>query len=93
MAQLRAAIEEPARKLGLVLEPGLTERILADAGHEPGALPLIQYTLDRLWLQREGRVLTARAYEQLGGVGGALQQKADGIIDGSPTPSSAKSDG
>ncbi|MCA9692962.1 MAG: hypothetical protein KC636_25425, partial [Myxococcales bacterium] len=45
-------------------------------------MPLIQYTLDRLWLQREGRVLTARAYEQLGGVGGALQQKADGIIDG-----------
>jgi hypothetical protein len=79
--QLRAAIEEPARLVGLELEPGLAATMLEDIGGEPGALPLVQYTLDLLWQRRTGRVLTALAYRELGGVTGALQRHADALID------------
>jgi len=84
--QLRAAIEAPAQRVGLALESGLAERVLADAGQEPGALPLSEYTLDRLWLARQGRVLPATVYEQLGGVIGALGSKADEIVAGFREP-------
>jgi len=79
--QLRAAIEEPARMVGLALEPGLAATMLDDIGGEPGALPLVQYTLDLLWQRRTGRELTALAYRELGGVTGALQRHADALID------------
>jgi hypothetical protein len=79
--QLRAAIEEPARLVGLELEPGLAATMLEDIGGEPGALPLVQYTLDLLWQRRTGRVLTTLAYRELGGVTGALQRHADALID------------
>ena len=36
---LRRAIEEPARRCGLELEPGLTRRILTDVADRPGTLP------------------------------------------------------
>ena len=79
--QLRSAIVEPARQVGLALQEGLVEHILDEVGAELGSLPLVQYALDLLWQRREGRTLTLGAYEAMGGVVGALQTKADGIID------------
>jgi WD40 repeat protein len=48
-----------------------------------GALPLLQYTLDLLWTKDDitDRVLNTKAYQELGGVTGALQQQADKIYD------------
>jgi hypothetical protein len=40
-AELRQAIEGPATRAGLTLEPGLVETILDDLGDEPGRLPLV----------------------------------------------------
>jgi WD40 repeat protein len=80
--QLRSVIESPARRVGLELEPSLAERLQRDVGQEPGALPLLEYTLDLLWQRREGTRLTQRAYEELGGVTGALTRTADQLIDG-----------
>lgn len=79
-AQLRQVIEGPAAMVGLTLQEGLADRLLADAGAEPGALPLLQYTLDRLWEHRDGARLTLAAYDALGGVVGALQQRAESLI-------------
>lgn len=76
-AALRQAIEAPTAQAGLELEPGLVDRLLLDVGHEPGALPLLEYTLDQLWQRREGRLLTQAAYSMLGGVSGALEREAD----------------
>ena len=87
--ELREIIELPARKVGLELEAGLTERILADVEGAPGALPLLEYTLDLVWERRQGRVLTARTYAELGGVIGALEGKANTVID-SATPAEQK---
>src|SRR6185295_10011939 len=47
--KLRAAIARPATDVGVAVEPELIERLLDDAGAEPGVLPLLQETLVRLW--------------------------------------------
>lgn len=78
--QLRAAAEKPARAVGLELQAGLADRIVNDVGAEPGALPLLEDTLDVLWQRRSDRTLTQAAYEDLGGVVGALQGRADAIL-------------
>jgi WD40 repeat protein len=80
-AQFEAAITEPARRVGLALEAGLVGRLLDDAGAEPGALPLLEYALDLLWQKRAGHTLTQAAYDAVGGLAGALQQRADALVD------------
>ena len=68
--ELRLAIERPAYLVGCELEPGLTERLLRDVEGQPGALPLLQYTLWELWQRRDDRRLTIAAYREIGGVQG-----------------------
>jgi WD40 repeat protein len=77
--ELREAIERPAFLVGCELEPALTERLLADVKGQPGALPLMQFALTEVWKKREVHRLTLRAYEELGGVAGALEHRADEI--------------
>lgn len=81
-AQMREVVEEPARRVGLALDPGLAARMIADVGAEPGALPLLEYTLDLLWQRRAGRALSTARYEELGGVFGALERMADEVLEG-----------
>ncbi|MER6841778.1 trypsin-like peptidase domain-containing protein [Streptomyces platensis] len=71
--QLRDIVTAPVADVpGVGYEAGLVERVLAEAGEEPGTLPLLGFTLDRLWRNQEGGVLTHESYEALGGVAGAL---------------------
>lgn len=79
--QMRAVIEKPAERVGLTLERGLPERMLCDVDIEPGALPLLADTLDLLWQRRVGRALTQAAYDEIGGVAGAIHGRADQLID------------
>jgi hypothetical protein len=81
-AQLRAAVVGPAERApGLGFEDGLVERILDDAGDEPGQLPLVESLLAQLWTRREGGSLTMRGYEAAGGVAGALAAHAERVAD------------
>ena len=73
---LRQAIEEPAHHVGLELEEGLSETILADVGAEPGTLPLLEHSLLELWERRRGAMLTLEAYRQSGGVSTARWRSA-----------------
>lgn len=76
--QLREVITRPVNEIpGVHYEPNLAERILIDTGTEPGALPLLGFTLDLLWERLERGVLTHRAYSDIGGVAGALGAYAD----------------
>ena len=79
---LRRAIEEPARRAGLELEPGLARRILDDVAERPGALPLLEHLLLELWHRRRGRTLTLEAYAASGGVEGALAKRANAVYAG-----------
>ena len=75
--ELRESITVPARLVGLEFEPGLVDRILTEVGSEPGRLPLVEFALTEIWQRREGRRLTNRAYNELGGVTGALARRAE----------------
>jgi DNA-binding SARP family transcriptional activator/WD40 repeat protein len=83
-ADLRAAIEGPATRAGLRLEPGLVDLLVRDVIDQPGALPLLSHALTEVWGRREGRVLTAAAYRAVGGVQGAVGQTADLAFDRLP---------
>ncbi len=79
-ARLRAAVVGPAERApGLLFEDGLVDRILDDAGTEPGQLPLVESLLAQLWERREGGSLTVRGYEAAGGVAGALSAHAERV--------------
>jgi len=80
--QLRRAIEEPARRAGLELEPGLTRTILEDVADRPGTLPLVEHLLLELWRRRRGSTLTLEAYAASGGVEGALATRANEVLAG-----------
>ncbi|MFI9272914.1 trypsin-like peptidase domain-containing protein [Kitasatospora sp. NPDC052896] len=71
---------------GVSYAPGLVERILDDTRTEPGALPLLGFTLELLWRRQTGGQLTHQAYEELGGVAGALSAYADRVWDESVLP-------
>ena len=79
--ELHSVITEPAKLLGVTLEPGLTERILADVGNEPGNLPLVEFALYRLWKEQKNKQLTHRGYEKIGGVKQALAHHADKVYE------------
>jgi WD40 repeat protein/energy-coupling factor transporter ATP-binding protein EcfA2 len=82
---LRDAIAKPAARLDVHLEAGLLERIMSDAADEPGVLPLVQETMALLWEKREQRLLTLRAYGEMGdgglsGLAVAVAAKADATV-------------
>jgi len=80
--ELRPAIEHPAALVDCTLEPGLTDLLLQDVQEQAGALPLLEYTLLELWRQRQGNRLTIAAYRDIGGVKGALEHRADAVLEG-----------
>lgn len=81
-AELRRAIELPARRAGLTLEAGLLDVILADVAGGPGTLPLLSTALAETWERRSGRTLTLAGYHAAGGVSGALARLAEDAYQG-----------
>ncbi|MGW6769034.1 nSTAND1 domain-containing NTPase [Streptomyces sp. NPDC055037] len=78
--QVRQAVVLPVRAIASVAyADGLEQRILADCGDAHGVLPLLEFTLDQLWERQRGGLLTHRAYEELGGVSGALAERAETV--------------
>ena len=79
-AALIEVIEQPARRAGLTFDPPtLPQRMAADAGGGD-ALPLLAYALQELCLTAgSGGVLTADAYQRIGGVTGVLTRQADKV--------------
>jgi WD40 repeat protein len=75
--ELRRAIELPAERAGLVVEPELVDALVADVADEPGALPLLSSSLLELWQRRDGRRLRLDAYDRAGGVRGAVSRLAE----------------
>lgn len=80
-AELREAIERPAEAVGLKFEAGIVEALLQDILGEPAALPLLQFTLLKLWEHRDRNRITWDAYQRLGGGRLALARSADELYD------------
>lgn len=79
---LREAIMRPAESAGGTFEPGLVDELIKQVQGQPGALPLLEYTLLELWKRRAtDGLMTWAAYEALGRVEGALAARADQILN------------
>ena len=75
--ELRRAIELPARKSGLRVEPRLVSALVGDSAGEPGGLPLLSAALLELWQRRSNHTLRYSDYERSGGVQGAVARLAE----------------
>lgn len=79
---LRQAIVAPAESLGVLVEPPLVERLVAQANPAANPLPLIQVALTILWDTMRGHQLTLANYEQrVGTLAEAIKRQADNILD------------
>lgn len=88
-AQLSAAVVQPAAAVGVTIEPDLVERLRADVGSEPGALPFLQETLVLLWNHVSAARIRIEDYTAIaGGDGSGLQRAmalhADGVYAALP---------
>ena len=76
-AELRELVAEPARAVGLQVEPELLDVVCADVLGESGALPLLSTALVATWEARRDGMLTLAGYLAAGGVAGALTRYAE----------------
>ena len=79
--ELREAIIEPAKKVQIEVETELVTSLIQQVENSPGYLPLLQFTLDKLWQQSQKKRLINSDLTKLGGVAGALEQHANQIYD------------
>jgi WD40 repeat protein len=81
-AEVERAVTRPAARAGLVLEDGLAQTVVDDAGAEPGVLPLLSVALTQLWQRRVGERLTFAGYVSVGGIAGAIGTLAEDVWSG-----------
>ena len=80
-SELQDAIVVPAERAGVRFEPGLVSTIVGDVVSRPGALPLLQFALTELFERRQNATVTTEAYDELGGIGGALARRAEDVYE------------
>ncbi len=80
--ELRAAIEKPAEKVGLKFDAGIVSNLIETILGEQAGLPLLQFTLLKLWEKRKRNRITADVYRQVGDPRQALGRSAEAFYDG-----------
>ncbi|HEX7641371.1 MAG TPA: winged helix-turn-helix domain-containing protein [Burkholderiaceae bacterium] len=95
-AEIALMIRLPAAAAGLGFgidentQARLDDLLCEAAAHGPDALPLLQYTLHELYLQRgPAGELTMEAYRMLGGLEGAIGRRAEATLADLPEASQA----
>ncbi|HLM74214.1 MAG TPA: protein kinase, partial [Polyangiaceae bacterium] len=86
---LRDALTKPLEAAHHRFEDdALVDEMLDGLAGTKSPLPILQFTATKLWeaRDREGRILTRRAYGALGGVSGALSAHADAVLLGMSLP-------
>lgn len=78
--ELRAAIEKPAEKVGLKFDEGIVDDLITTILGERAGLPLLQFTLLKLWEKRERNRVTRRVYEEVGNPRQALERSAEAFF-------------
>lgn len=79
--ELYEAILKPAVDVGLKFEDGVADALVREMLGEPAGLPLLQFTLLKLWERRERNRVTMATYKKLGGGRKALEISADETYD------------
>jgi basic membrane lipoprotein Med (substrate-binding protein (PBP1-ABC) superfamily) len=75
--ELKAAVLDPARRVGVEVEPALLAELVADTTDQVGALPLLQYTLTELFEGRTGSALALEEYREAGGLRALLSRRSE----------------
>ncbi len=90
--ELKSAIVNPALSKNVYIDPILVERLLSDAGDEPGILPFIQITMRILWKERQLKWIPLSKYEEIKddtgsvvGLKAAISKHADIIFRNLPS--------
>ena len=78
--ELKEAILRPAENNKVSFDPGLVETLLDDVENKPGSLPLLQFALREMWGRQQNSRITRKSYDEIGGVEGALAQRAETIF-------------
>ena len=78
--ELQAAIVRPAENAGVVFEAGLVETLLDTVQSKLGGLPLLQFALREMWGRQARKTITRKSYDEIGGVEGALAQRAETVF-------------
>ena len=81
-SELADAVRLPAAGVGIEIEPLLVDRITTEAALQPGALPLVQHTMAELFDRRQSNVIGLTAFEEAGGLAGAIGRRAEAIYVG-----------
>ncbi|NVB81706.1 MAG: protein kinase [Kofleriaceae bacterium] len=78
---LRETLERPAELAGYSFEDPWIVEDMMQAATSKGALPLLSFAATKLWeaRDRQNKLLTVAAYNQMGGVGGAFARHADEV--------------
>lgn len=87
VGEISQIIRYPALAAGLEFERDaessrdLSAALYQDAIDAPDALPLLEFTLEELYQRREENILTWKAYGELGGLRGAISQRAQEVYE------------
>jgi hypothetical protein len=86
---LKETLVRPAELAGYMFEDPRIVEDMMQAASSRGALPLLSFAATRLWeaRDRERKLLTVAAYNQMGGVGGAFARHADQVASAVPPQS------
>ena len=87
MQELRMVIEQPAQlpDVQLTFEGDLVGDLLFEMQGQLEALPLLEFALEQLFQRRCGHQLTLEAYQEIGGVKGALVRQAESTYASLPS--------
>ena len=80
-AEVRHIIESVAATVGLKFDEGIVEDLAKEVAGDAGALPTLQFTLGKLWNERERNRITWDAYRKVGRPREALKRTADAVFD------------
>ena len=78
--ELRSVIEGPAERVGLRFGEGVVEELVRSVAGNPDALPLLQFTLSKLWDYKERNEVTQESYRKVGTPREALTGTADAVL-------------
>ncbi len=96
---LRRVVVEPAQRVGVEVDEGLVDVLVAEATAgsaaaraagaagarlDPGVLPMVSHALYATWQAASGRRLTLAQYRAVGGLAGAVAQTAESVVAGLP---------
>jgi hypothetical protein len=81
-SRLASAIEQPAARYGVLIEPALVEALADDASGR-ASLPLLAFALNRLWAQyHAAHRIVPENYESIGKLSGLIDDAAERALRG-----------